>query len=401
MAASEKLTPTQLASLPDSSARKHGALNPLADFHKCASMHPQRNMPVDIIDKPNGEADVSVVSWNMLSDTYYGTWPDEEQDYTQNDRTEKIKEWIERLIPTTILVFQEVDFAVHANWLNAFMDQLGYDTCMQKATKGVPCGICVCWDRAICSLDDYKSFSRTLACKFLLVDDAQTFCVVGAHLESNKSACKTRASQLNSPLAWVAKSKLPVIIAGDFNSGADSMLHHALRSSGWHGYEFSSAYEHPNAVHTLAASFATFAVKGRRCRIDHILYSHDGFNITDVYDLLTEDERYSSFGSRLMDIKRKLPNKVCPSDHLPIGAAFEFNTRTLPGSPPKIVELTTQQKHDLVQYHDANHITMRIHSKPTPIQLAELKRKKQEYTNWLESLDGPSRKFVYAHHNKK
>ena len=80
--------------------------DPIKNFRKCAQMHPQRMFPIDILDAANNEHEISVVSWNVLSETWYANW--DEKPMTATECRGKTKEWLTRLTPTDVIVLQEV-----------------------------------------------------------------------------------------------------------------------------------------------------------------------------------------------------------------------------------------------------------------------------------------------------
>jgi endonuclease/exonuclease/phosphatase family metal-dependent hydrolase len=75
------------------------------------------------------------------------------------------------------------------------------------------------------------------------------------HLEASQTAFSARATQLSSAFKWTAQhaAGVPMLVAGDFNTGADSALLDAAVRTGsafTHGQRLASAYEHPAAVAT-------------------------------------------------------------------------------------------------------------------------------------------------------
>ena len=390
MAAADNLmTALEIAS---SSVDDPKMLNPIKDFRKCAQNHPQRMFPIDILDTANNEHEISVVSWNILSETWYAGW--DGKPMIANDRREKTKEWLARLVPTGVIVLQEVDYEAHESWLAPFMASLDYGTMMQKC-KGNHCGICICWSLGNIFPFRNQSFSRAIAVELKNNND-QAVTIVGVHLESRSNGSdsrENRARQLNSPLKWASECGGPLIVVGDFNEGADSMLFHAIRNGNWHTHQLAMAHEHWGAKDSLTTSFATYAARGRRYRIDHVVYSHEYLILKGVYDLLTFEEKESMFGVGLTANKRSIPDDNFPSDHMPIGACFEIRNGPLEELPP---ELTETRKAELIELAD-EFVLVRPNSRPSPAEIEHLRAAKMEYNMWLCSLDEHERYFVRDH----
>ena len=289
-------------------------------------------------------ARLSVVSWNILSDTWcrHGNFGEMCAQNTPLDWTQRrslILEWIDGLAPS-VLALQEVDFVLFATDLLPELQKRGYEGMIQmpkKLAARQPCGCATFWQRDGFHLVGHCHKSRALAVHLKLSGArGEEVVVVNVHLQaqSDSTAQATlaghRARQLNSSLEWAAREArgVPVVISGDFNADRDSSLLHVLRSHAWHGHVLSSAYEHPAAAHTLPASLATFAgAPGCRLTLDHIFYSSQHLQLVHLLQPLCAAEARRSFCS---DAARILPDRICPSDHLPIAAVLRFMRGSLP-----------------------------------------------------------------------
>jgi hypothetical protein len=399
----------ELASTSDSDMEKYNALNPIKNFSLCSEQHKQKDLDIEIYKTSNTHLNVlntsiSVISWNILSETWYRGWKtkswydDWEKQNPKNiyipNRIEQIKNWLKKLIPVTVFSLQEVDFDVFEEQLLPFMRTFNYEGIIQHNSSSKnniqPCGVCMFWNVHTIKYVKHKSFSRTLVIQF------ENLNIICAHLESKDETNKKRAKQLNSPMSWTIENKLPVIICGDFNSGGDSMLCHVLRTEKWNGCELSNSYEHPGAKNTMASSFATFTCPTRRYRIDHIWYSHNSFNLKGVYDVLTEEEKAISYGVDLQDISMGTPNEILPSDHVPIGACFGIKTQTQKISNVIITEkLCEHCKNNLTQCFVTFHKNkLKIKGKPTCKQIEQMRNHKNNYDDLIETLSIIEKKYI-------
>jgi endonuclease/exonuclease/phosphatase family metal-dependent hydrolase len=201
----------------------------------------------------------------------HGDWP---------NRLASILRWIDAVAPT-ILALQEVDIAKFESDLSPALQLRGYAGRVQqpkhthvKATQ--PCGVATFWKSDRFSLVAEVSKSRTMALHFASTEESRAALVmINVHLEAAQSleGADRRARQAGSVLEWAQKaaSGVSVILCGDFNTGADSPLHHVIRRHQWHGHDLASVYEHPAAKHTIPTSIATFAGSPHlRYLIDHM-----------------------------------------------------------------------------------------------------------------------------------
>jgi len=350
------------------------------EFTDYTSTHPEASSSVQVYEGVldwalskqkeilNKDPSVSIVSWNILSDTWYKCSQDEYEHAPNIDwktsRFPKLIEWLTSL-SSSIITLQEVDFDIFENDLMPVMTSLGYDGLIQQHTKrsgSQPCAVATFWKMNEIRMVQSSTFSRTLGIKFALnskqndIDaDGNTvlqiyeFCVVNAHLESSQSSegSKRRAQQLNSALAWASSFNIPVIICGDFNTGKSSMLLHVLRKCKWYDHNLASCYEHPDAQDTLPYQRATFAIPQYHFRIDHMFYSYEYFKLISLLDPLSKSDCLLSLGSNLEDRSLGLPNQIVPSDHLPIGACFRINKQQYQKQRQQSIQTSVNSSHQL------------------------------------------------------
>ena len=163
----------------------------------------------------------------------------------------------------------------------------------------------------------------------------QQLALANVHLQKGNTVCDAtvRANQIDSMFYHIqkatAKSKpgvrredqrTGICMAGDFNTGAESALCSEIREE-WRGRTLASVYEHPSAAATTPVVEATFAAAGRRYLIDQVWYEPSMLQLKGVLQPLNQDER-----AHLEDLREGLPNMHIPSDHIPVGGAFEFAT---------------------------------------------------------------------------
>ena len=342
-----------------------GPDNVFTDWPTWAAQHPQRHdesvqvhfgrmeWQTQQQQRKTNPLTITMVSWNVLSNTWYLASPEDYTHVTQEDgawstRFARIVAWIDQLRPD-VLTLQEVDFEqFDTEWLPA-LSALGYDGRMQSRrnhSARQPCGVATFFQShrlqpAVDSKtrqEQVVSFSRTMALRFQVLnntrdDESQPtsrfVTVINAHLESTQrvEGFIKRAKQLNSALAWAARvedkgSHNAVLMGGDFNTGNDSQLFAVLRHYAWHGHAWAHAFEHPATVTSLPVCRETFCVPGHHYKIDHLLYTHEYLRLRGVLSAFDEAEmaEHMPAGTR----EWGLPNLICPSDHVPIGAIFDL-----------------------------------------------------------------------------
>jgi len=235
-----------------------------------------------------------------------------------------------------VLTLQEVDFDTFDEAFEQPLAKMGYDGLMQdspKRTDEQPCGNATFWRRGKLELlwSDHRSRVLLTGFRIKTVEGKNALTVVNAHLESSQQKFSSRASQINSALekAMRRDPKASLILAGDFNTGADSSLCRVLREHEWHHFSLASAYEHPAASSTSPVVDATFRVNGHAYLIDHIWYRYGHLQLCKLLQALNATDRSTSLGPDASG----LPDMNMPSDHIPLGAIFQLKDRV--ASPKK------------------------------------------------------------------
>jgi mRNA deadenylase 3'-5' endonuclease subunit Ccr4 len=269
------------------------------------------------------------ISWNILSQVWLEKSNDDykhctaEQTSWQN-RVAGVLQWIKNVDPDLVML-QEVDYNVFDVDVLAPLRAAGYEGIIQKPKKvsaEQPCGCATLWRTNKLTLipDSIKHCSRALVVG-LKGASSEQLAAVNVHLESKQDSRDARARQLNSALEFAKTiSRDALVVGGDFNTGADSSLLRTLREESWHGYSLASAYEHPAALATTAATLCTVVFPHIRYMIDHLLYSPLTLQLHALWQCVTPKE----FASGIGHLPNGLPDSLLPSDHIPIGAIFEF-----------------------------------------------------------------------------
>ena len=406
---------------------EHGRL---ADWNTWAKSHPHRDETLRVCHgrtawqratpKSSFHDDrhhVSVVSWNTLSDTWYsnpryhglydhvppnvGVW---------ERRFPLLLQWIEDLQPD-VLALQEVDFEkFHQDFLPE-MQTRGYMGVMQSAKSHndqQPCGVATFWKRDHWKL--VKSHSRSRSMVVLLEniltksteEESQSqqsssynqfLCLINAHLECSQTreGAEKRARQLNSPLLWAHKEapQCPLVVCGDFNTGADASLFYAIRHGTWHGHNLASVYEHPQTSETLPVNRGSFFMPQNHYVIDHILYSHSTATPRLVLNAFSPEEINQHLGNGL---DRGFPDGLCPSDHIPVGAVFELTAATESSTSDtrrRSASLSIARQEEIQQQWQELRATKPIQPKrkPTSEEIVLLKDHADRVKAWRKSFE--------------
>jgi endonuclease/exonuclease/phosphatase family metal-dependent hydrolase len=248
-----------------------------------------------------------------------------------------------------------------------FMNDLGYDCVQQLKPHEVK--LALFWRRQKLRLQWHEERSRALLAEFQLlsasktrpqhtqgvadrdaissfsVDDGDhpmTFYCINVHLEAKPERAADRVNQLRHALQRLthhiavtrgenALEKARVVVAGDFNSGRedppcvllrDGEIGPEVHDSGnpdepvvdhpiSHDFCFQEAYD---VAHVIPGYTRRLANEDGG-RVDFIWASKEGMRVMAVMDPIGDKELIERVG---------LPNLLCPSDHLPVGACFNL-----------------------------------------------------------------------------
>lgn len=367
--------------------------------------------------KEQQHLNVSLVSWNILSDTWW-QWGKQQGNYDHTPQEEGewsfrlrvMLTWIERLNPD-VLALQEVDYDKFAIDILPELDRMGYCGSMQKPKKKAetqPCGVATFWKNEKFGMEKETSFSRT---QCVILQNRQTnndpqycsqVCITNVHLESSQSELGSdrRARQLNSALAFAAAEapNAALLVCGDCNTGADAQLFRVLREHQWHGHSLSSVYEHPSTHRTLPVSVATFMVPGHHYVIDHMLYDQDTLRLKCALDAFSKEEMEEHVHAK--GDQCGFPSAFCPSDHIPIGAVFELlpQAATLPQRQQQTAMISEERKSELVAQWASLQAQRPPHrkGKPTPEELVERKAYASAVKAWKETVQGNTRELDFV-----
>lgn len=380
-------------------------------WHEWSRQHSQREDTIEICHGreqwrnqqehlQQNDAIISLVSWNILSDTWWhksrsegeyqhtpqaeGEWP---------FRLERLLRWIEAFNPD-LLALQEVDFEKFEEDLQPILLERGYLGNMQKPKKKAekqPCGVATFWKQAKFEQQKEASFSRTQCTLFRYIPANSQVCVVNVHLESSQTemGADRRARQLNSALAYAANEtpkNTALLLCGDCNTGADSQLFRVLREYQLHGHALSAVYEHPDTHKTLPVSVATFMVPGHHYVIDHMLYDQDTLRLWCALNAFSEEEMVEHVHSKGLD--SGFPSAFLPSDHVPIGAMFELLAQPTAGAEETKPEtLSDERKSELTAQWEklTSQKPANTKGKPTPAQIEERRAYASALKLWKEA----------------
>jgi len=362
---------------------------------------------------------ISVVSWNTLSKTWLKLCePDVEYKHVGkhslqwDHRRQELLKWMSRL-SADIFTLQEVDFDTFEDAFLRPLSALGYDGLMQnnpKRADSQPCGNATFWRRDKFELSWSDHRSRTLLTEFKMKPalTQNSLIVINAHLESNQEKFHARASLVHSSLSKAVRRNpsASLILTGDFNTGADSSLCEVLREHNWFGIPLASAYEHPAASSTSAVVDATFRVHGHSYIIDHIWYQHSHLQLKQLLQPLSAQARAASLGPTALG----LPDMHVPSDHIPVGAIFQWqecivNSETLTEKKPgdgaasfSLDVVMNKQQRSLLQRLQTLQPVQKPRGRPSPEELlllrsAAAERKELEQA-LLASLHGEDESVV-------
>ena len=292
-------------------------------------------------------SDINVCSWNVLAQCYF--------DNTNHDGHVKdegsllwparCKRLIQEMITTDadVLCLQEVQFAHFDSDYAPELAKVGYEGLVQadkKRASAHPQGVATFWKADTFKLDGAVHRSRTMAA--MLTDSAgRTAAIVNCHLEGNPRNPLARVKQLQTTLTEVSTKYQhhALVVCGDFNCALGASASAAYLSFGqvppgiveWgvpvddavteiprHNYSLASSYEVqpdvPRGFRFTYCGTPDFPVDG----LDQVWYTPDALRCTATRQLHASNE------ARLRMIRSGLPSPDCPSDHIAVGAAFNW-----------------------------------------------------------------------------
>ena len=243
-----------------------------------------------------------------------------------------------------VVCLQEVMFTVFEDDLVPALRGLGYDGLMQNDRKRGdthPQGVAIFWKRDKLSLSGECHRTRTMVA--VLADSEDRRCaVVNCHLEGRPDKSVARVKQLQTTLAELVR-KHPhhgLVVCGDFNcmlgsSACGAYLAFGAAAPGvleWdhevpvevlaiapHPYSLTSAYDFDPAAASIGKVFTYCGQPGQPVDgLDQVWHTHGELACVARRPLFASDEQ------RVSMIRTGLPGPACPSDHVPVGAAFTW-----------------------------------------------------------------------------
>lgn len=293
-------------------------------------------------DGPLLGGDLSIVSWNILSDNctqadigavlrYSHVPPD---DLKWETRCRRILEEVAST-KADIICFQEVNLN-NVDDLRTPLQDIGYELLLQeKDGPSHPTVNTTCWKHAKLELVAQVHRSRVLT---TVLKDAQgrLVAVANCHLQGKPQESLARVKQLQSSLKQLEKlSHHGVVLVGDFNCELQTSACASYLAFGevlpgvieWgaevpfcfsevasHGYELSSAY--PSNSNDF-----TFTIRGNIgfCgMLDQLWVSHKSLKAVGIRSIFSSETQRSTI------LAAGLPCAVNPSDHLPVGVVLSW-----------------------------------------------------------------------------
>lgn len=330
-------------------------------------------------DKKDEKRQVSILSWNILSQHLFDSTP-EWYHYVSKDAP---LSWVDRLprILDEILLWkadiaclQEVEFTAFDD-LQYFLQSEGYVGIMQSAKKRTgdyPYGVATFYKRDKFCMKKTFHHSRTMLS--LLEDhDDNIFAIINCHLEGSPKKAATRVKQLHNILRDSGKyTHHDIIVCGDFNCILNNSASSTYLLNGscngediineWgrpvdrcvsdippHPYNFQSAYP-VNMLNEAPLDYVTYVSSPHRyvSGLDQIWY-HD---LNKTVSVTALKHPFQSPDQRRHILESGLPSIYHPSDHLPIGCILEWK------SDGKREDLCTHPTDHI--YNDMNAIELRI-----------------------------------------
>jgi len=262
---------------------------PLAADHS-ASMKLKclpRNQPWASKDEENH---LCIMSWNVLAPTLAETWPGQ-RDFRE-ERLAALLEALDLFASCDILCLQELEVGISLELVQSFLEEKGFDVAVQDR-EGHPVINATFFRRSLLRLSWVISRSRVLITG-LLLPSGHEVSVMNVHLDSKQQ--DQRAAQLTKSLQKMSMARSTYqVVCGDFNSNLamDTHLSNLLADHG--------LFRTPTKGFTHSLGSA----------LDHLCSTQD----------LAPRRVLQPASQRQL---QGLPNKECPSDHLPVAASFEL-----------------------------------------------------------------------------
>ena len=300
----------------------------------------------------------SIVSWNVLAQKMYDAHhKDEKSNIYQNPHldwsTQRGPQICQTLFESnaSIICLQEVEPRAYVQLIR-FLEELGYDGIYSKSKRVRPSRVATFWKRNLFTCTWSKTRSRTLT-TFLTShndNDKRSMAVVNCHLEGHPEKITQRVTQLQHAIRDISNHNQyqntdGVVVCGDFNSiirqsactnfllsfHDDNLLEFGkiplppkVKKIPNHDYkDFQSAYP----FHLDKKRFFTFCAMPHKpvYGIDQIWFTSSTLSTQTLL------WKFSNQNQNDIDsiLSTGLPNDLNPSDHLPIGCVFDWNSPPL------------------------------------------------------------------------
>lgn len=245
-----------------------------------------RNQPWASKDEENN---LCIMSWNVLAPTLAETWPGQRE--FREERLSAMLEVLDLFASCDILCLQELEVGISLELVQSFLEEKGFDVAVQDR-EGHPVINATFFRRSL-RLSWVTSRSRVLITG-LLLPNGHEVSVMNVHLDSKQQ--DQRAAQLTKSLQKMSMARSTYqVVCGDFNSNlaldthlSDLLAEHGLFRTPTKGctHSLGSALDHLCSTQHLAPRRVLQPASQRQLQ--------------------------------------GLPNKECPSDHLPVAASFEL-----------------------------------------------------------------------------
>lgn len=246
-----------------------------------------RNQPWASKDEENS---LCIMSWNVLAPTLAETWPGQRE--FREERLAALLEVLDLYASCDIVCLQELEVGISLELVQSFLEEKGFDVAVQDR-EGHPVINATFFRRSLLRLSWVISRSRILLTG-LLLPSGHEVSVMNVHLDSKQQ--DQRAAQLTKSLQKMSMARSTYqVVCGDFNTNlaldthlSDLLAEHRLFRTPTKGF-----------THSLGSAL------DHLCSTQHLAPRR----------VLQPASQHHLQG---------LPNKECPSDHLPVAATFEL-----------------------------------------------------------------------------